>query len=194
VELSPRFDQALLLASDLHRRQGRKGSQTPYFAHLMAVTALVLENGGDEDTAIAALLHDAVEDQGGAPTLALIAERFGPRVAAIVEACSDCDSQPKPPWRARKEAYLAHLETAAPEARLVSAADKLHNARSLLRDYGLVGEDLWSRFRGGGREGTLWYYHACAEVLGRLGPWPLADELTATVARLDALIAAATRP
>ncbi len=130
--LSPRFDEAVGLAADLHRAQVRKGTNVPYLAHLLAVAALVLEQGGDEDEAIASLLHDAVEDQGGQPTLIRIRERFGERVAAIVAACSDTDQQPKPPWRERKEAYIAHLGQPGldPGVLRVSLANKLHNLRA----------------------------------------------------------------
>ncbi|MBI5832921.1 MAG: HD domain-containing protein [Armatimonadetes bacterium] len=187
MELSERFDQALVMANHLHRQQRRKGTGTPYVGHLLAVSSLVLECGGDEDTAIAALLHDAVEDQGGQATLAAIREQFGPRVADLVEACSDSDDHPKPPWRGRKEAYLAHLEHADEATRLISCADKVHNARCILRDYLELGEELWPRFRGGGREGSLWYYRAMAEVFGRLGPRRLAVELDELVTRIEGL-------
>jgi len=132
--LSSRFEEAFLLAHQLHARQKRKRSNTPYIAHLMSVAALVLEDGGSEDEAIAALLHDAVEDQGGVKTLKDIEKRYGKKVAYIVESCSDAYSFPKPPWRSRKEAYIAHVPKSSPEARRVSLADKVHNARSILRD------------------------------------------------------------
>ncbi|GIW05999.1 MAG: hypothetical protein KatS3mg060_0804 [Dehalococcoidia bacterium] len=181
--LGPRFDNALLFAAELHRAQRRKGTAIPYLAHLLGVTSLVLEHGGDEDEAIAALLHDAVEDHGGAPVLAEIRRRFGERVADIVAACSDTVETPKPPWRERKRAYLAHLETATPSVLLVSAADKLHNARTILADFRREGEAVWTRFNGG-REGTLWYYRALAEAFTRLGPIELAEELARVVAAL----------
>src|SRR6516225_1975373 len=130
--LNQRFNLAFELASGLHHTQTRKGTPVPYIGHLMAVCALVLEAGGDEDQAIAALLHDAVEDQGGLPTLETIRRLFGQRVADTVEACSDStssDPKDKLPWRQRKESYLQHLPTATPDVVLVSAADKLHNAR-----------------------------------------------------------------
>jgi (p)ppGpp synthase/HD superfamily hydrolase len=127
--LTRRFELALQFASGLHHSQCRKGTPIPYISHLMAVSALVLEAGGDEDLAIAALLHDAVEDQGGAPTLQIIRRMFGDRVANVVMECSDTDREPKPPWRERKERYLTHLLSASADALLVSMADKLHNAR-----------------------------------------------------------------
>ena len=138
-----------------------------YVSHLLIVAGLVLEFGGDEDDAIAGLLHDAVEDAGGRARLEDIEKQFGARVARIVEACSDTDAVPKPPWRQRKHAYIAHLNDASPSARLVSAADKLANVRSIIKDYREIGEALWSRFKGG-RDGTLWYYRALADTFDRL--------------------------
>ena len=158
-KLGPRFLRAFAFAAEKHARQARKASNTPYIAHLMGVASLVLEFGGDEDLAIAALLHDVVEDCGGAPTLKEVRRRFGSRVAKVVAGCTDSDTYPKPPWRERKEAYLRHLKSADADTRLVSAADKLNNVRSILADYREVGEAIWARFNGG-REGTLWYYRA----------------------------------
>lgn len=159
-----RFAEALVWATQLHARQRRKGSDTPYIAHLLAVTALVLEHGGSEDEGIAALLHDAVEDQGGAPTLALIRERFGAAIAATVAGLTDTDEVHKPSWRPRKERYIAHLRTAPYSVRLISAADKLHNARSVLTDFRAHGEGVWAKFTGG-RDGTLWFYRAVLDAL-----------------------------
>jgi GTP pyrophosphokinase len=184
--LGSRFEAALVHAAQLHREQVRKGSGVAYVSHLLAVAGLVLEHGGDEDEAIAALLHDAVEDQGGAATLRAIRERFGDTVAAIVEGCTDTDETPKPPWRIRKEAYLAHLPTASPSVRLVSAADKLHNARTIAADYRRYGEALWERFSGG-REGTLWYYRALVGVLAAHGRTPLVEDLERAVSELERL-------
>jgi GTP pyrophosphokinase len=184
--LGPRFSAALALAAELHGSQVRKGSGIPYVAHLLAVTALVIEHGGDEDQAIAAALHDAVEDQGGAEMLQRIDERFGPRVAAIVQACTDAETIPKPPWRARKEAYIVSLEHKPPEALLVSLADKVHNARSILADYERIGEALWERFAGG-RDGTLWYYRELSRFFTRRGHPHLAADLEAVVQRLHVL-------
>lgn len=176
----PRFEDALAYAARLHRAQVRKGSGIPYITHLLAVAAIVGEHGGGEDEVIAALLHDAVEDQGGQPRLEEIRARYGDAVAAIVWGCTDADTVPKPPWRARKEAYVAHLADASPGVRLVSSADKLHNARSILADLNALGPALWDRFTGG-RDGSLWYYRALADAFLRLGPGPLADELDRTV-------------
>lgn len=184
TRLTERFEQALTYALGLHAEQRRKGKDVPYSAHLLSVAGLVLEHGGSEDEAIAALLHDAIEDQGGAETAREIASRFGPEVAAIVEGCSDTDQQPKPPWRERKEAYLQHLPHASDSIRLVSAADKLHNARSVLTDYRELGEALWPRFRAG-REGMLWYFRSLAEIFSEHGPRSLAEDLQEVVDEID---------
>jgi GTP pyrophosphokinase len=186
MPLSARFEDALVFAARLHAMQVRKGTAVPYVAHLLAVAGLVLEHGGDEDTAIAALLHDAVEDQGGAATREAIRARFGDRVAGIVDGCTDTDVTPKPPWRARKEAYLDHLPTTSDEVRLVSAADKLHNARTILADYRLRGEPVWQRFNGG-RAGTLWYYRALVTAFRAVENTPLVEELDRTVTELERL-------
>ncbi len=188
MTLTSRFQEALILAFSLHADQKRKGTSVPYIAHLLGVTSLVLENGADEDEAIAALLHDAVEDQGGIQTRRLIQQRFGDRVAQIVDGLSDSHTTPKPPWRERKEKYLAHLRQADASVRLVSAADKLYNARSILKDYQLHGEPIWDRFRGG-KEGTLWYYHSLVELFMTFEPTPLTTELAQVVAELEALVA-----
>lgn len=183
--LSERFDQALVWASELHREQWRKGGKVPYIAHLLAVTALVLEGGGDEDEAIAALLHDAVEDQGGPPTRAAIEERFGPRVAAIVEGCTDTDQIPKPPWRGRKSAFLRRLASADASVQLVVTADKIHNTTSTLHDLRAEGPAVWDRFRG--RENALWYYNAVLETLVLSGSNPLVRRLEMVLSELETL-------
>jgi (p)ppGpp synthase/HD superfamily hydrolase len=149
------------------------------------VTALTLEFGGDEDEAIAALLHDAVEDQGGAATAETIRSKFGDRVADIVLSCTDCDCTPKPPWRQRKEAYIAHLQAATPSALLVSACDKLHNARTILADYREQGDALWSRFSGG--RDTLWYYRALVDAFRARGMSRVVDELDTAVSEMERL-------
>lgn len=186
MTLTARFEEALSYAARLHAAQRRKRTDVPYVAHLLSVTAIVLEHGCDEDEAIAALLHDAVEDQGGAPRLAEIHQKYGPRVATIVAGCTDTDLTPKPPWQARKEAYLAHLTTADRSTQLVSAADKLHNARSLAEDYRTGGEEVWARFNGG-RAGTLWYYRAVLERLEKLTGTSLLDQLRRAVEELERL-------
>ena len=183
---------AAALAFRIHADQLRKGTATPYVSHLLAVAAIVLQHGGDEEQACAALLHDAIED-GGAAWEAVILERFGPRVAGIVRACTDADTLPKPPWRARKEAYLAHLEAEGPDALLVSAADKLHNARAIVADLRTHGVGMFARFNAG-QEGTVWYYGALAEVFARHLPGPLARELTDAVAQMRHLAADAGSP
>ena len=172
----PSVDRAVALAHELHRTQTRKGTAIPYVTHLWAVASLVGEHGGSEVELAAAWLHDAVEDQGGAPTLARIRAECGDEVARLVAACSDTDVTPKPPWRARKQAYLDGLEGADRSTLLVSCADKLHNARATLLDLRELGPEVFERFNGG-REGTLWYYEAVAEVFARRLPGPLAREL-----------------
>lgn len=184
--LSDRFVAALAYACQLHQAQTRKISQTPYVGHLLAVAALVLEHGGDEDEAIAALLHDSVEDQGGADTRAEIAQWFGERVARIVDAASDADELPKPPWKERKLAHVARLLAADHSTRLVLAADKLHNVRSLARDLRAHGAAVWESFSGG-REGTLWYYRAMRDALAADWRHPLLGELDDALAELVAL-------
>ena len=184
MELTERFSWAVSLALDLHRTQKRKLSDTPYAAHLLRVAGIVLEHGADEDTAIAAVLHDAIEDQGGSSTRELIRSRFGEQVTAIVDECSDTDQTPKPPWRERKEQYLAHLGVASPSARLVSAADKVDNLRCLLASYRQTGEAIWEHFRGG-RDGTLWYYRSVCRILQEAGPAMLAEELACMLAQFE---------
>jgi (p)ppGpp synthase/HD superfamily hydrolase len=155
--------RAFGFAAEKHKGQTRKASTIPYLTHLMGVASLVLEAGGDEDLAIGALLHDVVEDCGGAPMLQEVRRRFGKRVAKVVEGCTDADTYPKPPWRERKEKYIRHLKSADADTQLVSAADKLNNVRSILSDYRVLGESVWSRFNGG-RDGTLWYYRTLLDV------------------------------
>lgn len=189
--LSPAFGAALSWAAALHAEQRRKASGTPYVGHLLAVAAIVLQYGGDEQQAIAAVLHDAVEDQGGTATLAEIERRFGARVAQLVLACSDATVAPKPPWRQRKEAHVAHIRAADDAVRLIVAADKLDNARSLLDEYRRLGEDLWRHFRGG-RAGTLWYYRAMLEALSAPATTASSDASAARAALLR-LVAEAER-
>ena len=173
------------MAFRLHANQVRKATAIPYVSHLMSVSALVLEHGGDEDQAIAGLLHDAIEDVGPEQE-ALITEEFGPRVATIVRACTDADTAPKPPWRAREEAYIAHLETASPDALLVSACDKLHNARSTVTDLRTYSPAMFDRFTGG-RDGSVWYYSALSKVFSCRLPSPLSIELAEAVVVMQML-------
>jgi (p)ppGpp synthase/HD superfamily hydrolase len=179
--LTARFDDALAYGSALHRLQLSKGTAIPYLSHLMAVSVLVLEHGGDEDQAIAGLLHDTAEDQGGEATLREIERRYGDDVARIVADCTDAWTEPK----TRKEAYLAKLPSKPARSLLVSLADKAHNASAILRDYRVLGESLWERFNGG-RAGTVWYYGALSETFARCLPGPLTEELQRSVAALSA--------
>lgn len=192
VKLGPRFHRAFLFAANKHAGQTRKASTIPYIAHLMGVASLVLEAGGDEDLAIAALLHDVVEDCGGAPMLKDVRRRFGKRVANVVDGCTDAHTDPKPPWLERKQTYLQHLKDADADTLLVSAADKLNNVRSILSDYRQVGEFVWERFNGG-REGTLWYYRSLRDEFFRHAPNRLARELDLAVKELESLAESAAR-
>jgi (p)ppGpp synthase/HD superfamily hydrolase len=182
-----RFEDALVLAHQLHVDQVRKSTTIPYVSHLLAVTAIVIENDGAEDEAIAALLHDAVEDQGGAVIREEIRRRFGDKVAAIVAGLTDTDQTPKPPWRQRKEDYIAHLGEASSSVLLVSLADKIHNTQSILRDLRSVGDQVWNRFTGG-QEGTLWYYRALIDAFRVRGEFaPLVNELERVVSEIEHL-------
>jgi (p)ppGpp synthase/HD superfamily hydrolase len=193
MTLTERFEEALAFAARLHRAQLRKGTTIPYVSHLLAVASIALEHGADEDEAIAALLHDAVEDQGGDAARREIRRRFGERVAGIVDGCTDAETTPKPPWRERKERYIAHVAEAPPSVRLVSAADKLHNARSILADLRASGGSVWGRFKGG-KEGTLWYYRSLVEAFRAHGATPLVEELARTVAEIERLASADKTP
>ncbi len=184
-----RFADALSYATSLHSEQRRKGTDIPYIAHLLGVASLAPEHRPDEDLAIAALLHDAVEDQGGAKTLRHIRRLYGDRVAEIVDGCSDTDVVPKPPWRRRKEVYLDHLTMASDDVRFVSACDKLHNLRAITRDYRNHGDRLWERFNGG-RDGTLWYYAELAKTYRKAGRSPLVDDVSREVRTLQRLVRA----
>jgi (p)ppGpp synthase/HD superfamily hydrolase len=189
VAYGRRLEEALSYAAFLHRDQVRKGTNIPYITHLLAVAAIVGENGGTEDEVIAALLHDAVEDQGGVATREEIRDRFGDAVVAIVDGTSDTDVVPKPPWRERKEAYVAHVRNAPKSVRLVSAADKLHNARSILADLRTEGEAVWRRFKGG-KEGTLWYYRALLDAFKAAGgPERIVDELESVLEEIEEVAA-----
>ena len=181
-----RFEAALVFAHRVHRDQPRKGTGIPYIAHILGVAAIALEYGADDDQAIGALLHDAAEDGGGEATLAEIRARFGDAVGDIVLGCSDSlveDPEGKLPWLERKENYLAHLEHAGESVLLVSAADKLHNVRAIIRDYDAHGDSIWERFKGG-RDGTLWYYETVAHTLARRYHSPLTRDLQRAVDEL----------
>lgn len=172
---------------ELNKDQFRKGSDVSYLGHLLGAASLVIEYGGNEDEAIGALLHDAIEDQGGAKTGKEIKKRFGKKVYEIVLGCTDTDQIPKPPWKERKKAYLNHSCNASPSVLLVSSADKLYNAQTILRDYRQIGEKLWDRFTGG-KEGTLWYYQALVDAFKESGTNPIVEELERTVKTLRELI------
>lgn len=182
--LGERFDLALDMAHRYHADQKRKGAETPYFGHLLGVASLVIDEGGTEDEAIAALLHDAPEDQGGEETLEEIGEVFGEPVKRIVHRLSDTFEDPKPPWKKRKEDYLAHLRTEDDRSvLLVSIADKLHNARSIVLDQADYGEQVWDRFTGG-KEGSLWYYGELVRIFDKRFPGALAEEFRRTIGRI----------
>jgi GTP pyrophosphokinase len=178
----------LIFANRKHAGQARKKTRVPYVSHLLGVAGLVLEAGGDEDLAIAALLHDVVEDCGGEPMLKEVRRRFGRRVARMVDGCTDAYVTPKPPWQQRKEGYLKRLRGNDDDTRLVSAADKLHNARSILLDYRESGESIWERFQGK-REGTLWYYRALVKEFDRKRSNRLTKELKRVVNELEVVTA-----
>ncbi len=183
--LSHRYDDALVFAAKAHRTQTRKASQIPYIAHLLSVSALVIEQGGSEDCAIAALLHDAVEDQGGLGMADRIEAAFGPIVRRIVMECSDREDDCDTPWQVRKDRYIAHITDKSPEAILVTTADKLHNATAILNDLRQMGPAVFDRFTAG-RDGTLWYYRALADALSLRAPDALGDRLDAVVRTIEA--------
>jgi len=189
VSVSSRFSDAVDMARRAHDGVVRKGTDIPYLAHVLSVAALVFEFGGDEDQAIAGLLHDVAEDAGGEAALAEIAARFGTRVADIVRACSDAvpdDPQNKPPWGERKVAYIRSISSKSDDAVLVTACDKLHNARAIVSDQRRLGDALFERFNSeAGRSGVLWYYTSLVDALvGRLEPLgPDARELGAELQR-----------
>jgi GTP pyrophosphokinase len=193
------FEEALVYAARFHTKQRRKGSDTPYISHLLAVTAIALDHGATENEAISALLHDAVEDQGGQETLEEIRRRFGDQVARTVAACSDTDESPKPPWRERKEACVRRLRTEPYSVQLVVAADKLHNVRDVLRNYRIRGNDLWVHFKGD-CGGTLWYYRAVVGALTEAAKPEeqqlnaLIEEIGNTLSQLDQAMADHSMP
>jgi (p)ppGpp synthase/HD superfamily hydrolase len=202
ARLTDRFDLALTYAAQLHRGDVRKGSDVPYVAHLLSVCALVLEDGGSEDEAIAALLHDSLEDHPESADRVAIEADFGARVLELVEACTDTPADyrggAKPPWRARKEGYIEHVRHADPGALRVSLADKLHNARAILADYRRIGDSLWSRFNVGRREPreireqVMWYYRSLREAFHEAGATGyLIEELERTLTAIDRQIDAA---
>lgn len=184
--LSSRFNEAFRYASELHATQTRKKTGRPYIGHLIGVASIVLQYGGDEEQAIAALLHDAAEDAGGRPILEEIRRRFGDRVAHIVDGCTDTFEDPKPEWRPRKEQYIAHVRTADADTRLVSAADKLHNVREVIMDVRQHGDTVWARFSGK-RDGSLWYYRALVGAFRDGWSHSIVDDLDREVTELEHL-------
>lgn len=184
--VAPRFIEALGYAARLHAKQVRKRTERPYVGHLLSVTSIVMEYGGDEEMAIAALLHDAVEDQGGLPRLREIRKKFGTRVARIVDGCTDSYTEPKPPWRERKLAYIERVAGEPNDVRLVSAADKLSNVRETIHDLRVHGDAVFEKFHGK-KEGTLWYYRALVDVFRKAGANALIDELDRAVTELESL-------
>ena len=185
---SERLIEALGVAARLHAGQRRKGSDIPYLSHLLGTCAIALDYGAGEDEAIAALLHDAIEDVQPTEHARAAVAAFGPEVLRIVEGCTDSDTHPKPPWRERKEAYIAHLRERDAAILLVSAADKLHNSRSIVTDLRRFGAATWDRFNGG-RDGSLWYYRALVDAFraNPAHPRDLVDELDRTVGEMEAL-------
>ena len=188
IKIGDQFIKALTFANNLHKDQFRKGTNIPYISHLMAVASLVIENGGSEEEAIAALLHDAVEDCGGSPILEKIRQQFGENVAHIVDGCSEPVAEPEPPWKERKLAYIAHVKQATPSIRLVSCADKLHNVRSVISHYRQQGDKLWDRFNAS-KEESIWFYRTLAEVLRANGESrPILGELDQAVSDLESIV------
>lgn len=185
TKLGPKLQRAFAYAAKMHAGQARKATTVPYLSHLMAVASLVLEAGGDEEMAIAALLHDVVEDCGGMPRLREIRKQFGARVARIVEGCTDSFVEPKPSWIERKRGYIEEVMHADAETRLVSVSDKLHNVRTILADYRKDGDAIWARFNGK-KDGTLWYYRALSDEYGRT-PNRITHELELAVRELERL-------
>ena len=194
-KLTGQFSKALVYAELKHHNQVRKGGDIPYVGHLLTVAGLVINDGGSEAQAIAALLHDTVEDQGGQPTLEEIKRNFGDEVARIVQECSDTDEVPKPPWLERKRKYIEHLAEVGGDTLLVSVADKLDNARSMLRDYHTHGPSLWARFNRKNPQDHLWYYGELLHAYRSHGmsSW-MVDELGRVVDELGHLVSEGNVP
>jgi (p)ppGpp synthase/HD superfamily hydrolase len=185
---SDRFTKAFAYAARLHGGQTRKGTNKPYIGHLMSVTSIVIAYGGDEEMAIAAMLHDVVEDAGGLMRLHEIRKKFGKRVGRIVDGCTDAYGEPKPPWLERKAKYIARVAGEADDTRLVSAADKLSNARDILEDVRAGGDKAFEHFQGK-KDRTLWYYRTLVNVFREAGANPLVRELDRVVTELERLAA-----
>ena len=184
--LSDKFEEALQYAAHVHAGQTRKGTEIPFLSHLLGVASLVMEYGGSEEQAIAALLHDTVEDAGGPGRLADIRKRFGEAVADIVDGCTDTLQRPKPPWRARKAGYIARIPKLNASTRLVAVADKLHNARAVLQGLHETGDAVWKRFKGG-KDGTLWYFRCLVQAFRTAGADALVEELDRVVTEVEAV-------
>lgn len=182
--LTDRFLEAVRYAAEAHGGQTRKGTTIPYMSHLMGVASIVLGDGGNEDEAIAALLHDAAEDQGGRARLEDIRQRFGETVAHIVEACTDSWTTPKEPWIERKRRYVAHAARLDTGALRVSAADKVHNAYAILRDLRTIGEGVWERFSAR-PDDIIWYYKSLVHAFREAGGGSLVDELDRIVRGIE---------
>jgi (p)ppGpp synthase/HD superfamily hydrolase len=176
TKLSGRLDDAFQYAHAVHAEQTRKGTASPYISHLMGVSSIVLDDGGSEEEAIAALLHDAAEDHGGRDRLADIRRRFGDAVARIVEDCTDSWDEPKPPWAERKRAYVEHARKLPGPSLRVSAADKVHNAYAILRDVRNIGEAVWDRFSATADD-VVAYYEGLVRAYREAGGGRLVDEL-----------------
>jgi len=186
IQLTDRFASALVYATHLHANQVRKDGKVPYIAHLLSVAALVLEDGGTEDEAIAGLLHDAIEDQGGEHTRQEIRQRFGDGVTAIVDGCTEPDTFPKSSWKTRKVGYIEQIRSASVSIRRVSLADKLHNARSLLVSLQQEGDIVWSRFNAGKAQ-MLWFYNTLRDLYSSNAQDPLSQEFTRVMAEIEAI-------
>ena len=186
--MSERFVGAVEFANELHGDQIRKGTTVPYISHLLIVSGIVLQHGGSEDEAIGALLHDTVEDCGGKPVMDRIHKRFGDKIVDLVDGCSEKDIQPKPPWLERKKSYIENIKSSTPSVRLITCADKIHNASSIILEYRKVGEKVWDRFKGNKTE-TLWFYSSFIEAMQAAGEnRPILNELILVVNELEELI------
>lgn len=183
MKLTEKFETALIYATRLHANQYRKVSNTPYISHLLSVAALVLEAGGTEEEAIAGLLHDSIEDQGGKQTREEIRQLFGEQIVTIIDGCTECDTHPKPPWQERKNKYLENIRQASPSIQKVSLADKLHNARSLLSDWQQHGDIIWQQFKAG-KTSTLWFYQQLLQVYQANGSSAMVEEFAHIVHNL----------
>ena len=188
MNLSAKFEEALIYATRAHGNQTRKKTGIPFISHNLGVTAIALEYGANETEAIAALLHDTVEDCGGAERLRDIREKFGNGVAGIVDGCTDTYETPKPPWLERKRTYIDHLKNSDKSTRLVSASDKLHNTRAILAELRRHGVEVFERF-GGKKDGTIWYYRRLVTAFRQHGDHAdLVDELDRVVSEIERLV------